>query len=135
MPSAHSQFIFFYAAYLTTWMYTRAIRFSAFKRAYRTVGLFILAILVSSSRVYLSYHTTEQVCVGAGIGTLFGVFYALFIGLLRDTGVVDWVLSWPLAHLFYIKDTCLDHESTIEMEYKRWQHVRQKQKIISKKKD
>lgn len=132
MPSAHSQFLFFYAAYLTTWMYTRARKFSVFKRAYRTLGLFTLAVLVAYSRVYLSYHTPEQVLVGAAAGTVLGVTWALFIGALRDFGVVDWVLGWPIAGWFYIKDTALDTGSTIEIEYARWKHTRRKQKIIVK---
>ena len=71
MPSNHAQFIFFFAVYYILELLFRSKRrvCPLILRLFYSLVLLFVAILVSFSRVYLSYHTLEQVIVGAGLGT------------------------------------------------------------------
>lgn len=72
MPSNHAQFIFFFAVFYTLELLFRSPRKVCpyFLRLFYSMMLFALAVTVSFSRVYLNYHTFEQVLVGAGLGAL-----------------------------------------------------------------
>eukprot|EP01012_Entosiphon_sulcatum_P049290 TRINITY_DN67893_c0_g1_i1.p1 TRINITY_DN67893_c0_g1~~TRINITY_DN67893_c0_g1_i1.p1 ORF type:complete len:205 (-),score=21.38 TRINITY_DN67893_c0_g1_i1:146-736(-) len=68
MPSSHSQFMGFTAAYLSLALFENRHP----RRALAAILLFALAFGVATSRVYLSYHTVPQVCVGLSLGTAAG---------------------------------------------------------------
>ena len=70
MPSAHAQFMAFYAADLTAWTLAHG-HISPLKKALRVAWVVTLAALVSYSRVYLNYHTPVQVAVGCAVGVVF----------------------------------------------------------------
>ena len=71
MPSAHAQFMMFFAVYTMLFLSKRVRSTSRTERLVVGLGVQFLAILVTFSRVYLGYHTLEQVVVGntVGIGT------------------------------------------------------------------
>ncbi|KAM7266574.1 hypothetical protein ACFE04_004471 [Oxalis oulophora] len=96
-PSSHSQFMFFFAIYVTLLL--------SFKdQPTATVVLvWSLAFLMMWSRVYLVYHTVGQVIAGAVLGVLFGgiwycvvhhVFYSYF-PMIEES---------KLGRMFYVKD-------------------------------
>ena len=71
MPSSHSQFAWFFCIF---WFY--------YIRSYKThwlVQLIVLksALLVSISRVYLGYHTVEQIVVGGVLGSMIALGWIL----------------------------------------------------------
>lgn len=70
MPSNHALNFFAVATFLSIILRSRAW----------TASLFILALLVSISRIYLGKHYPLQVLAGATIGTILG-FLAAWIGL------------------------------------------------------
>ncbi len=80
MPSNHAQFIFFFAMYYTLELLFRSPRRVCpyLLRLFYTSVLLVLALLVSLSRVYLNYHTFEQVVVGAVLGA-FNAFIWSFV--------------------------------------------------------
>ncbi|RLN58633.1 hypothetical protein BBJ28_00010407 [Nothophytophthora sp. Chile5] len=69
MPSAHSQFVAFFAAYVI--VYTMNKR-RLVGQWLTIVSVFVLAVLTCYSRAHLGYHSTEQIAVGALIGMLAG---------------------------------------------------------------
>lgn len=104
MPSAHSQFMGFFAVYFvfTVWGRVPMTKGSRLCTSAMLVGS---ALMVAFSRVYLMYHSLAQVVVGVLVGaTLATAFYPL-VNVLRDVGVVDWVLGWRVVRMWYVKDS------------------------------
>lgn len=132
MPSAHAQFMAFYATYLVLWMTFRVRHFSTFKKLWRGGGLIALASIVSYARVYLNYHSTRQVLVGVGAGILCGVGWFITVVFLRDLGIVDLLLDTYPARFFYIKDTAGEKSSFVRDEYSEWRRMRMKMKLLIK---
>lgn len=103
-PSSHSQYMLFFAVYLTLVTYKR---FGILGRNQMAVVIFLvwpLAISTMYSRVYLGYHTVAQVFAGASLGAVLG-------------GLWFWVVNYVLRSYFpvieesafgrflYVKDT------------------------------
>ena len=72
MPSYHAQ-ISFFAATCLTWKVRNSNH--GFDCLYYQVGAFLMAILVSLTRLQLHRHTINQVVVGAILGLVLGVGY------------------------------------------------------------
>lgn len=120
MPSAHSQFMGFFAAY---YICILLFQLNHLSKSSKTAGAFILAsltIFVASSRVYLLYHTIPQVLAGVILGVGIGLAYYVATSILRDTGVVDWVLLWPIVKYFYVKDSYYHCYQTYKDEYESY---------------
>lgn len=174
MPSAHSQFIWFFSTYLILWICFYKPHFSPFynprhyttnttntntpntnsnsssdskinlqksitksnykslNKTFTIISLLLLALAVSFSRVYLFYHTDIQVLVGSSVGILAAFVWIFVVFTLRKTGIVDWVLDWPIIKWFYIKDTSLSSHSFIKDEYKKWRKDRKRGKLLVK---
>ncbi|KAI5959567.1 uncharacterized protein KGF55_005211 [Candida pseudojiufengensis] len=117
MPSAHSQFIGFFVAYFTCIIFKKIPNLN--KRIKIGSGLVFgfVALGVTSSRVYLQYHTWQQVIVGVDLGLLIGLFWFLVSTFVRDVGIVDWVLNWPIVRVFYVKDSYYYNYKTFKDEY------------------
>ena len=91
MPSNHSQFVFFFAAFWCSYLLRnnnndRAARINekgegplpghlchSIVRPAAVVAIPFCATLVSAGRVYLAYHTPAQVIVGALVGSMAGL--------------------------------------------------------------
>ena len=58
--------------------FSGAYKLNKYFRILEITALVFITFLVCASRVYLEYHTPEQVSVGAIIGVLWGVFYYHF---------------------------------------------------------
>ncbi|XP_032690097.1 dolichyldiphosphatase 1-like isoform X2 [Odontomachus brunneus] len=83
MPSTHAQFMWFFAAYVSLFVYIRLnYNCTIAERFWRTivvVGCIITAVLVTYSRVYLLYHSNTQVVWGALIGIAIGIVWFAFM--------------------------------------------------------
>lgn len=104
MPSAHSQFMGFFATYFICTI----LRKVPMRKPAKLAGCAVLAtagLLVAFLRVYLFYHTVQQVVVGVVVGVLLGLVYFPIACTARDIGLVDWVLGWPVVRFFYVKDS------------------------------
>lgn len=125
MPSAHSQFIGFFAAYYICIAVFKIPNLKRWQKLTWAIILTCVGLGVAESRVYLMYHTWQQVVVGVIVGVVFGIFYFIFSSLMRDVGIVDWVLSWPIINYFHVKDSyhhCYQSFSDEYMTY--WQQRR-----------
>ena len=109
MPSAHSQFMAFFAVYLI--ILFRARKWTllvSHETLILLAGTVLTAACTIASRAYLGYHTVEQVVVG----TLVGIVHAIAVGwvlCLSPIGgsIRDWLVhAWP-GRLFCLKDSSL----------------------------
>ena len=119
MPSAHSQFVGFLLSYwsLKLWLQWGTVP-NKFKY---NLYLFIFTITVCLSRVYLLYHTFDQIIIGYVIGILNGIIYFGAVGLVRQIGLVDWLLKWPLCRTLLITDSFNNNKGTTL--YNKWESI------------
>ena len=95
MPSSHSQFIGFFCTFGLFYCH----RYGGPDKLKGWEWLIYLALVVSMiavpySRVYLNYHTTEQVLVGSLVGSIFGYIWYL------SMPIVYWI--WPYLKPTYV---------------------------------
>mmetsp|Transcript_20209 Transcript_20209/g.35923 ORF Transcript_20209/g.35923 Transcript_20209/m.35923 type:complete len:196 (-) Transcript_20209:343-930(-) len=80
MPSNHSQFMWFAAGFaFASWLKGLQYRSSAALTRLLTLTSLCLACVVTWSRVYLGYHSVEQVYVGACVGLLAGTAWCTMV--------------------------------------------------------
>jgi dolichyldiphosphatase len=106
MPSSHTSMMFAYLAVssciaLQLWRQRGTV--SRLMAAAEQIALAAAAVGVGCSRVYLGYHSTDQVLAGALLGSVFGV---LLFGVLRALEPEYGMLaSWRLLQQLGVKDT------------------------------
>ncbi|EFN77657.1 dolichyldiphosphatase 1 [Harpegnathos saltator] len=110
MPSTHAQFMWFFAAYASLFVYIRLnYNCTIAERVWRTivvVGCVITAVLVTYSRVYLLYHSNTQVVWGALIGIALGIaWFAVTHTVL--TPLFPIIVSWRISEYLLLRDTTL----------------------------
>ncbi|KAL7060939.1 hypothetical protein AAHC03_09808 [Spirometra sp. Aus1] len=81
MPSNHSQFMFFMMSYLLLFCTCRLPRQHYSTARLNSICIFalFLSCLTSYSRIYLGFHTLQQVCMGSVIGMIAGLFWFLLV--------------------------------------------------------
>ncbi|KAG9150143.1 hypothetical protein Leryth_009716 [Lithospermum erythrorhizon] len=103
-PSSHSQYMFFFATFLTLMTY---YKIGVLSRGQMWVlGLLVwpLAVLTMISRVYLGYHTVAQVFAGAALGAVLGGGWFWFVNTCLKCYFPAIEESW-FGRFFYVKDT------------------------------
>lgn len=131
MPSAHSQFMGFFAGYFMCIVLLKINHLSNNQKSLAAMVLVLISAGVACSRVYLMYHTVEQVIVGALFGAFLGVLYFIITSIARDIGLVDWILSWPLIKVFYIKDSYFHSYHSFKDEYDFYLSIKGSNKLLS----
>lgn len=66
--------------------------------------MFSLAILVAASRIYLGYHTLNQVLVGSMVGIGYGGLWYCLTRWLHSMGLIKWVINLSIAKKMYLRD-------------------------------
>jgi dolichyldiphosphatase len=133
MPSAHSQFMGFFAAYFVCIFLFKMSQMTKPQQLFGVVTLIVLAYAVAFSRVYLLYHTTQQVIVGLMFGALLGLVYFAIISVARDVGFIDWILKWPMVKFFYVKDSYFHNYQSFRDEYEYYlKMIKEGKKVIEK---
>lgn len=123
MPLAHSQFMGFLAAYFICVFLFKIPTMDQREKLLGCGVLFFLSLFVAYSRVYLFYHTIQQVFVGLLFGALLGLFYFTIISIARDVGFIDWILNWPIVHWFYVKDSYFHNYQSFADEYDHYKDL------------
>lgn len=135
MPSAHSQFMGFFATYLMLRVWLQWKGLTNERKIISTVLLYGVAGCVVFSRVYLYYHSLKQVLVGICLGSFIGACYFIIVGIVRSIGLVDYILSWKIVKFFWIKDSVYHEPLSLKDEYNEWISRREKSKNIELKKN
>ncbi|EGV60889.1 dolichyldiphosphatase [Yamadazyma tenuis] len=117
MPSAHGQHMGFFAGYFICILLFKINHITNHQKMMGCAALAFSSMGVCFSRVYLKYHTPQQVLVGTLFGAFLGCLYFVVSSILRDVGVVDWVLSWRIVKFFYIKDSYFHAYQSFKDEY------------------
>lgn len=95
----------------------------------------LTASLVAASRVYLNYHTPQQVAVGAIAGTICGLAWFRFTDGIRRSGfLVNWLLETPVARYFRIKDLVV-RDDLVEAEWRRWRGLVERERERFRKRE
>ena len=115
MPSDHSQFMFFAASYAMLFTLLRWGQ-PLYGKMFYCVAALSLAVVVSMSRVYLMYHTAEQVAVGAIAGAALGSLWFFFTERALVPAVFPWVASTGPARFFLVRD-CTACPDVLRAEY------------------
>lgn len=131
MPSAHSQFMGFTLSYFTLSLLVAPLSTNRKRSRFETVSLFLILVVLSAcvtfSRVYLHYHSVEQVLVGFTLGLFNGSAYLLVVRVIRSLGLWNWLLSWPIARILYMKDNFNLAPVTLKQEYESfWKTISSK---------
>ena len=101
MPSNHAQFISYLIIF---YVFQLSFNSKYLTTSYKMFYIFILisiGAIVCYSRVYLNYHTIDQVLVGCFIGALFGIIWAL-IDYLFGSKLGNIVCKIPLINFFNV---------------------------------
>ncbi|OUM53940.1 hypothetical protein BVG19_g3276 [[Candida] boidinii] len=120
MPSAHSQFTGFLTIYFTMRLIYQFPTMKILNKILIFVYLTSTSILIMFSRYYLKYHHLEQIIVGCLLGSFLGFGYFIFVSILRDIGIIRWLLSWKICDFLYMKDTIGENSDSFKQQRERW---------------
>ncbi|ODV58328.1 dolichyldiphosphatase, partial [Ascoidea rubescens DSM 1968] len=122
MPSAHSQFMGFFSMFFSLRFLLQFKNLTLFEKFIIIVVLNSMSIMTAFSRVYLYYHSADQVCVGLLLGWLLGSIFFLIVSFLRDFGIIKYLLkNFKIFKIFYLKDSFYDnYDSTLKTQYSNY---------------
>jgi len=110
MPSSHGQFVAFFAVYMTYFAYIR-LKQSTSDNWWNNLRQHLVAfaalgsaVIVSFSRVYLYYHTVEQVGAGILVGCLTGSLWFYLVHVILTPMFPD-IVNTKFAEFFLIRDS------------------------------
>ena len=134
MPSSHAQFTAFFSLSLTLFLLLRHrplpaspshTPFSLSQRALLSLLALLGAAIVAWSRIYLNYHTPQQVLVGFGAGAVSAVAWFMVTEFARSAGLLDWVLDTRAARELRVRDLVVE-EDLVAPGWERWERKRMK---------
>jgi len=133
MPSSHAQFVAYWSVFLSLFLLVRhrpprVVRhdhqpYSFLERALASVGALVIAAAVAWSRVYLNYHTAKQVMVGSLAGAVTATAWYGATEVLRQTGILSWVLQLPIARYLRIRDLVVEEDPS-QAGWEKWEERR-----------
>ncbi|GAB2235739.1 hypothetical protein Droror1_Dr00026180 [Drosera rotundifolia] len=128
-PSSHSQYMFFFAAYLTLIRVRKiGLNGGVVRVGVLDLGVWGCAVMTMYSRVYLGYHTIGQVYAGAVLGAgLGGAWFWVGDRVLR--GWFEVIEESRVGRWLYLMDT--SHiEDVMKFEY---ENARAARKVVNDK--
>lgn len=126
MPSSHSQFVAFFAVYLSLFLlyrHTPTLPNPPVMSWLLVLGLCTGAGIVAISRIYLNYHTPKQVLAGIAAGVLCAFSWFFVTRFFRTSGWLDWTLDLQLVRHMRIRDLVVS-EDLHEAGWQRWESQR-----------
>ncbi|ESO08963.1 hypothetical protein HELRODRAFT_73990 [Helobdella robusta] len=106
MPSSHAQFMSFFAVYMVLFLCIRVHHNSPTGIIWKhlsCIGVLIAALLVCYSRVYLLYHTIDQVTWGIVAGSVMGSIWFLNVHFIFSN-YFPLIASWCISEYFMVRD-------------------------------
>lgn len=110
MPSDHSQIMFYFSSFfilLVAFRYHinngKANTNKMLHKSILIIGSFFAAVLVALSRVYLEYHTVEQVLVGAFVGTFIGCVWFYLVHSYFSQ-YFHMITTWKISEYLMVRD-------------------------------
>ena len=143
MPSSHAQFTAFFSLSLTLFLLLRhnppspsehpapstpALSHTPLTlplRAFLSLLSLLTAVVISLSRIYLTYHTPLQVFIGFLFGLLSAVLWFGMTHWLRTEGWVEWGLETMLARSLRMRDLVVEMDLP-EGGWRLWEDIRRK---------
>ncbi|KAL5011272.1 hypothetical protein ScPMuIL_009823 [Solemya velum] len=137
MPSSHAQFVWFFATYMLLFLFIRIYtNYNWIDDLWKYCvgfGGYLAAVIVTYSRVYLGYHTFNQVFCGALLGTIFGGSWFCVVQLLL-TPMFPFLAASPLGEFFMFRDsTLIPHVMWFEYTSSRAEARSRQRKITARK--
>ena len=132
MPSSHAQFTAFFSLSLALFLLIRHrplpassshTPFTIPQRAGLSGFALISAGIVAWSRIYLNYHTPQQVFVGCGAGAVSAVAWFIATELTRKSGLLEWFLDTRVAREARMRDLVVE-EDLVAPGWERWERKR-----------
>lgn len=93
---------------------------SLLERGLASLVVLLVAAAVAWSRVYLGYHTVNQVLVGSLAGTLSAAAWYGVTAVVRQTGLLAWALESPVARGLRVRDLVVS-EDLAQAGWERWE--------------
>lgn len=90
------------------------------ERAAASAFVLGVAALVAWSRVYLGYHTVNQVLVGCLAGAVCAVAWYAATAAARSTGLLAWALESPFARGLRVRDLVVS-EDLCQAGWEKWE--------------
>ncbi|OIT01305.1 PREDICTED: lipid phosphate phosphatase gamma, chloroplastic [Nicotiana attenuata] len=103
-PSSHSQYMFFFAVYITLLTYRKLGLICRNQLWVVLLLVWPMAVLTLYSRVYLGYHTVAQVFAGATLGAVLGGGWFWIVNNVLS-GFFPILEESAFGRFFYVKDT------------------------------
>lgn len=133
MPSSHAQFVAFFSTFLTLFLLLRhnpppshhphASSTHIPTPYWQRLALALLsmagAAAVAQSRVYLRYHTPQQVYAGVAAGVACGVAWFVATSMARRLGLLEWLLELPIVRWMRLRDLVVN-EDLVDAGWERW---------------
>lgn len=132
MPSSHAQFVSYFSVSLMLFLLFRHTPPKQSTPLHTPLNLpsrILLSVLalcgaasVAWSRIYLNYHTEKQVLVGCAAGALSAVLWFLATTILRQTGLLRWILGTPMVRYFRMRDLVVE-EDLCQAGWEKWERT------------
>lgn len=110
MPSSHAQFMSFFSIYLLLFLFIRVqSSLSVFDNLWKYIAVFIsftISVIVFYGRVYLLYHTTNQVLWGAVCGFVLAILWFIIVQFTL-TPLFPIIAAWPVSEYLMVRDSTL----------------------------
>ncbi|KUI71028.1 Putative dolichyldiphosphatase [Cytospora mali] len=90
------------------------------ERAAASLAVLSVAAMVAWSRVYLGYHTVNQVLVGCLAGSLSALAWYGVTYVIREIGLLAWVLESPVARGLRVRDLVVS-EDLAQAGWEKWE--------------
>ncbi|OQR98306.1 hypothetical protein ACHHYP_08747 [Achlya hypogyna] len=103
MPSAHAQFMAFFATYVVLYTSNRMSKRREWEHKLAIVGVVLLAFLCCASRIRLGYHSYAQVIVGVAVGAGIGILWYICMERIL-VPLFPTIAATKFAQELYIRD-------------------------------
>jgi dolichyldiphosphatase len=108
MPSSHAQFAFFFSTYVLL----------SFKHKNSTrMLMIIMALIIAYSRVYLYYHTINQIFVGSCLGCTNALLYYGIV--LNLKGILNWIVAGKIGEVLFLRNP-QNIQNLLEFDRQAW---------------